>query len=315
MSHHNDPLWRLKNRGLLPGKAQGRLVAKTVGSYPTIVGSSPTPATKFKGGSKMKISKNALRNLITGLFCAGEGIHVLFPVVPLGVSTTLGLFVRAVMDQYAPAVPANDPSVVNPLVPNTTIPTPPPAVVAAMKIPMILLAFLLSSSAFAWDMSGNHFKIPGVVSIGNRVGVSAADIPTLGEDVLAALPLIDAQYSFSSPILPGSFDLGLSEAFGVFNLKPGPVGTNGVNVQSLLFLGAGLRTNVSSQVHLSNEPLIISWGAEVGTPTILGVTPLLVGVEGTFQSPNVKVTAGIPIPVENVADFAIHVFSVLGIGK
>ena len=62
------------------------------------------------------MNMNGLRNLITILFCAGEGIHALFPQVPLGVSTTVGLVIRAVMDQLWPAQPAGT-SVTTPTAP------------------------------------------------------------------------------------------------------------------------------------------------------------------------------------------------------
>lgn len=51
------------------------------------------------------MNMNGLRNLITVLFCAGEGLHALIPAIPLGVSTTIGLVIRAVMDQMWPSQP------------------------------------------------------------------------------------------------------------------------------------------------------------------------------------------------------------------
>lgn len=172
---------------------------------------------------------------------------------------------------------------------------------------LVLGLLLLSSSAMAWDMKGDSFRL---ATKANAVGISVADIPVNGEDVFAAVPLIDGQYSFSTPIAAGSWDLGFSEAIGVYNLKPG-VG-NSVSVQSLCFLGVGLRTNVSSELATPqfSVPLVVSWGAELGSPTILGVSALTLGIEGTFQSPAVKLTVGTVAPIENVVDFAIHVFSI-----
>ena len=60
------------------------------------------------------MNMNGLRNLITVLFCAGEGLHALIPAIPLGVSTTIGLVIRAIMDQVWPAQPASDASVTSP---------------------------------------------------------------------------------------------------------------------------------------------------------------------------------------------------------
>ena len=61
------------------------------------------------------MSKNGIRNLITVLFCGAEGLHYFIPAIPLGIATTLGLVVRAVLDAVWPAVPANDASVTTPL--------------------------------------------------------------------------------------------------------------------------------------------------------------------------------------------------------
>ena len=49
------------------------------------------------------MNMNGLRNLITVLLCAGEGIHAFIPAIPMGLSSSLALISRAVMDQFWPA--------------------------------------------------------------------------------------------------------------------------------------------------------------------------------------------------------------------
>ena len=61
------------------------------------------------------MSKNSIRNLITVLLCSGEGLHYFIPAIPVGISATIALVVRAVLDAVWPAVPANDASVTTPL--------------------------------------------------------------------------------------------------------------------------------------------------------------------------------------------------------
>lgn len=169
---------------------------------------------------------------------------------------------------------------------------------------MMVLSLAFVGSSFGWELGGKSF------GIGAKQGVSIGEIPNGGEDVLAAMPLVDAQYSFATDNLPNSYGIGIKEAFGIFNLKPGT--GNQVIVNNLLFIGGGLNTNLADFFSKNGAGVVVvEWGVEIGIPAAQGIPQLTVGIQGQFDQPGNRVTVGGAVPLESIADFAIHVFSKL----
>lgn len=163
-----------------------------------------------------------------------------------------------------------------------------------------LALILMALPAMAWNLPGKPFGI-------DIPKIASGDVPIAGEDVLATMPLVDTQYSFATKAEPESWNVGVFQAFGIFNLKP-DVGSN-IKVSSILFIGVGLNTNVSSLINSQfNAPVIVDWGLELGIPAAQGIPQLTVGIQGRFDQPDRTITFGGAVPLESIADYMIQVF-------
>jgi hypothetical protein len=168
---------------------------------------------------------------------------------------------------------------------------------------MMVLSLAFVGSSFGWELSGKALGI-------GKPGISVGEVPIGGEDVLAVMPLVDAQYSFATENLPNSYGIGVKEAFGIFNLKPGN-GSN-VNVNALLFIGGGLNTNLTDFFAKNGQGVVVvEWGVEIGIPAAQGIPQLTVGIQGEFDKPGTRVTVGGAVPLESIADSLIHIFAKL----
>jgi hypothetical protein len=182
------------------------------------------------------MSKNAIRNLITALFCGAEGIHFLIPQVPLGISTSLGLLVRAIMDQMYPAVAANDP----------TSPTVAPVVPPVVKVGLFLLVMLACSPSFA-------------------VPLTAVAPTNVGEDDIILAPIGAIEFN---PSTKDNYGLAISESISFAQLLPGP-DSNHVVVSPYAFFGVFCAANIGQWVATNaHADVQFDYGLMVGLPKL-----------------------------------------------